>query len=351
MALKYYSGNRITGTASDRGNLATTNLLDFTNFHETDTDDVYTWDGDSWNIVASNTATETLANKTFSNHITVAEISSPSTPASGFGAVYVKNDNKLYFKNDAGTEFDVTAGAEGGEANQNAWGTFTVSGQSNVVADSETDTVTLVAGSNMTITTNAGSDTITFASAAGGSDITVQDEGSALSTAATTLNFVGSAVTASGTGATKTITVTGDGGSTITVSDNESTNENNLITFVADAGTSTGTHALEMDGDFHYNPSTGRLTATQLAGTLQTAAQTNITSVGTLTALDLTSGNKTIFSTVGNNTLTIGASNTTVNIAGNLTVAGTTTTINSNTLSIGDALYLLNSDETGTPSS
>ena len=41
------------------------------------------------------------------------------------------------------------------------------------------------------------------------SDITVQEEGSSLSTAATTLNFVGSAVTASGTGTTKTITITG----------------------------------------------------------------------------------------------------------------------------------------------
>ena len=39
--------------------------------------------------------------------------------------------------------------------------------------------------------------------------ITVQEEGSSLSTAATTLNFVGSNVTASGTGATKTITITG----------------------------------------------------------------------------------------------------------------------------------------------
>tara|TARA_B100001057_G_C22827824_1_gene942142 strand:- start:254 stop:2110 length:1857 start_codon:yes stop_codon:yes gene_type:complete len=39
--------------------------------------------------------------------------------------------------------------------------------------------------------------------------LTVQEEGSALSTDATTLNFVGSAVTASGTGATKTITITG----------------------------------------------------------------------------------------------------------------------------------------------
>ena len=40
-----------------------------------------------------------------------------------------------------------------------------------------------------------------------GSSLTVQEEGSSLSTAATTLNFVGSGVTASGSGATKTITV------------------------------------------------------------------------------------------------------------------------------------------------
>ena len=45
-----------------------------------------------------------------------------------------------------------------------------------------------------------------------GGAITVQEEGSSLSTSATTLNFVGSNVTASGTGATKTITITGGGG-------------------------------------------------------------------------------------------------------------------------------------------
>ena len=45
------------------------------------------------------------------------------------------------------------------------------------------------------------------AESAGG--ITVQEEGSSLSSSATTLNFVGSAVTATGTGATKTITITG----------------------------------------------------------------------------------------------------------------------------------------------
>ena len=70
----------------------------------------------------------------------------------------------------------------------------------------------------------------------------------------------------------------------ISVADNESTNENNLIPFIEDAS-ATGNVGLESDGDFTYNPSTGRLTATQLAGTLQTAAQANITSLGTLTTL------------------------------------------------------------------
>ena len=45
-----------------------------------------------------------------------------------------------------------------------------------------------------------------------GGAITVQEEGSSLSTSATTLNFVGSGVTATGSGATKTITVSGGGG-------------------------------------------------------------------------------------------------------------------------------------------
>jgi len=45
-----------------------------------------------------------------------------------------------------------------------------------------------------------------------GGQITVQDEGSALSTSASTINFVGSGVVASGTGSTKTITISGGGG-------------------------------------------------------------------------------------------------------------------------------------------
>ena len=48
----------------------------------------------------------------------------------------------------------------------------------------------------------------------GSGGITVQDESSTLSTQATTLNFVGAGVVASGTGATKTITISGGGSST-----------------------------------------------------------------------------------------------------------------------------------------
>ena len=52
---------------------------------------------------------------------------------------------------------------------QNIFGTFAVAGQSNVEADSTNDTLTLVAGSNITITTNATTDTITINSTASGS--------------------------------------------------------------------------------------------------------------------------------------------------------------------------------------
>lgn len=62
---------------------------------------------------------------------------------------------------------------------------------------------------------DAALDTITINSTAsgGGGSLTVADEGSPLSTAATTLDFVGAGVTATGAGATKTITIAGGGGS------------------------------------------------------------------------------------------------------------------------------------------
>lgn len=68
---------------------------------------------------------------------------------------------------------------------------------------------------NTTITLPTTSGTLALTSditGGGGGSLTIQDEGSNLATDATTLNFVGSGVVASGTGATKTITISGSSG-------------------------------------------------------------------------------------------------------------------------------------------
>lgn len=46
--------------------------------------------------------------------IYISEITAPGTPASTKGALYEKTDGKVYFKNDAGVEHDLTAGSSGG---------------------------------------------------------------------------------------------------------------------------------------------------------------------------------------------------------------------------------------------
>ena len=61
-------------------------------------------------------------------------------------------------------EWDTDGGGGG-----NSFETIAVSGQSDVVADSATDTLTLAAGTNITLTTNAGTDTVTI-TASGGAD-------------------------------------------------------------------------------------------------------------------------------------------------------------------------------------
>ena len=54
----------------------------------------------------------------------------------------------------------------------------------------------------------------------------------------------------------------------VLVTDNESTNEENLIAFVEGATSSTGNVGLEMDGNLSYNPSTGTVSATIFKGNI-----------------------------------------------------------------------------------
>tara|TARA_Y100001937_G_scaffold126797_1_gene197003 strand:+ start:234 stop:2162 length:1929 start_codon:yes stop_codon:yes gene_type:complete len=89
---------------------------------------------------------------------------------------------------------------------------------------------------------------------AGGSTLTVQDEGSTLSTAATTLNFVGAGVTASGTGATKTITIAGGGGSSF----DQNLNTTDSVTF---AGVTTTNFTVNGSGTVNFTGTEITLTA------------------------------------------------------------------------------------------
>ena len=111
-------------------------------------------------------------------------------------------------------------------------------------------TVTLDSGGGITLDADGG--TITFA-----------DAGSSLGT-----------ITSSGYSGTAAVATT------VTITDNESTNENNAIIFAAGADTDGGNLGLESDGNLTYNPSTGTLSATNL---VVTGTQT-ITDSVTMTA-------------------------------------------------------------------
>ena len=117
---------------------------------------------------------------------------------------------------------------------------------------------------------------------------------------------IASYVSSSGNAATATTATN------VTILDNESTNENNAIVFTSDNDLDGGNIGLESDGTLNYNPSTGTLTTTTFVGnitgnvvgnvigdvtgniagnasgtaaTVTGSAQSNITSLGTLTAL------------------------------------------------------------------
>jgi len=67
-----------------------------------------------------------------------------------------------------GANWAPSASGGGGDANQNAFSTIAVAGQSDVVADTTTDTLTLTAGTNITLTTNASGDSVTITGSGGG---------------------------------------------------------------------------------------------------------------------------------------------------------------------------------------
>ena len=61
-------------------------------------------------VVTSDGSVETEGHLLTDDYLDVAEVAEPDTPASGYGRIYAKTDNKLYFKDDEGVESDILTG-------------------------------------------------------------------------------------------------------------------------------------------------------------------------------------------------------------------------------------------------
>ena len=191
-----------------------------------------------------------------------------------------------------------------------ASGAITSTGTSSFGAASFSGLITANGG----ITFAAGDD-ITFTGGTGTNDIVL---GNGLADALSITDGSADIIAISTAGGTNTVAITGDltvsgsltadtatVASTVTITDNESTNEDNAIIFTSGGDLDGGNIGLESDGDLHYNPSTGTLTATTFAGnltgnvtgnvsgtaaTVTGATQSAITAVGTLDAVDIDGG-------------------------------------------------------------
>jgi len=244
MAIKYLAGNRLVGDASDDTKPTLTSAVagtTFLDFYQ----DLYRWDGDSWELVTGNTIAENLQNKTFLDYCLVSQVGDPgSSVGADKGAIYVKSDGKFYGKFENETPIDLTIGA-----------------------------------------------------------------------GATSLG---------------TLTDTTIGGVTLA--------DGHLLVYTA-GGTAKWLN----------KPLSG---ATGTTATLSAAGELGITTLTVLTDLDMVAGNKTIFDTVGANTITFAASGTqttfpgNVTVSGNFTVSGTTTTISTTNTIIADHLLELNTGAT-----
>ena len=103
--------------------------------------------GESLTLQSTSNATRGGVKLASSDWLDVPEVAAPATPAAGRVAIYAKTDGKLYIKDDAGTETDLTAtGGITGSGTNNTLTKFT--GTSTVGNSSTTDNGTVVATSS-----------------------------------------------------------------------------------------------------------------------------------------------------------------------------------------------------------
>ncbi len=214
-----------------------------------------------------------------------------------------------------------TVGGSSISALVNSFSTITVAGQSNVVADSSSDTLTLIAGAGVSLTTNATNDSITITSTATAPNLFATFTGNSGTTTANTtsdtLNIVGSGVIS-----------TSMSGDTLTISSTASGVVNSGTASRLAFYSSTGSSISETASTLSWNNSTGTLTVSNLSTT------GSFTITGTITA------DEVITTGVGAPTITSGSDITLdaasgagavivdgdLEVSGELTIAATTGT-------------------------
>ena len=175
--------------------------------------------------------------------------------------IVVDGTNRLYFNDEGGeyihgdgTDLNLVSGADI-NIPANIGLTFgddgeKIEGDGTDLTVSSSAVLTLDAGGGITIDADSG--TITFA-----------DGGVSLGT-----------ITASGYSGTSAVATVA---TTVTITDNEATNESNALIFTAGGDVDGGNLGLESDGTLTYNPSTGVVTATGFVGALTGAVTGDVT--------------------------------------------------------------------------
>ena len=317
MAITYLAGNNIAGLASDRASLTTTYLLTGTTFLETDTDDMYQWDGDSWNVIAGDSIAQTLANKTLTSPIlTTPQINDTSA-----------NHQYIFGISELAADRTVTLPLLTGND------TFTFNGfaatLTNKSIDSDNNTITNIVNADIK------------ASAA------IVD--TKLATITTGNKVSGSAVQLAGTSAIEDSSglqlksaVAGDG---LALSSQV------LAVNVDDSSIETNSDSLRVKASGVTNAMlAGSIANSKLAGpsiaVTDGSTASNITPGGTLT-FAATANETTVAQSGG--TVTVGLpTNVTVGgiltVTGNLVVNGTTTTVNSTVTTVDDPVFTIGGD-------